>query len=175
MDESTSQVRQGCVGTDANMDSMGVETGTNVDSVGVETRTNMDSVGVESSAGNETIRFTSLGNFVSVRSEGTTTATRSRGELGFRVRRVTSKGTPAARRGRGGQTPGLGVRRETSEGTSAARKGRGDQTLGLRVRRGIGLRGGVAQGVRFGRLGRWFGLGDLTQPNEQPTLGTQQS
>ncbi|GKB09937.1 hypothetical protein Tco_0843860 [Tanacetum coccineum] len=120
MDESTSQVRQGCVGTDTNMDSMGVETGTNVDSVGVKTRTNMDSVGVESSAGNETIRSKSLGDFVSVRSEGTTTATRSRGELGFRVRRVTSEGTPAARKGRGGQT------------------------LGLRVRRGIGLRGKVA-------------------------------
>ncbi|GJZ70380.1 hypothetical protein Tco_0633930 [Tanacetum coccineum] len=76
---------------------------------------------------------------------------------------------------RGGQTLGLGVRRGTSEGTSTARRSRGGQTLGLRVRRGIGFRGRVAQGVRYDRLGRWFGLGDETQPNEQPTLVTQQS
>ncbi|GKA63055.1 hypothetical protein Tco_0762574 [Tanacetum coccineum] len=98
-----------------------------------------------------------------------------RGGLGFRVRRGTSEGTPAGRRGRGGQTLGLGVRRGTSEGTSTTRRSRGGQTLGLRVRSGIGFRGRVAQGIRYDRLGRWFGLGDETQPNEQPTLVTQQS
>nr|GFB51587.1 hypothetical protein [Tanacetum cinerariifolium] len=129
MDESTRQVRQGGDGIDANMDSVGVKTGPNVDSVGVETDTNVDSVGVEtginvdlvgvetgtnvgsvgaeSSAGNETDRSAGLGDFVSVRCEGTTTATRSRGGLGFRVRRVTSEGTLAVRRGKGGQTLGF--------------------------------------------------------------------
>nr|GEX29470.1 hypothetical protein [Tanacetum cinerariifolium] len=159
------------------MESMGVETGTNMDSVGVESGIIMDSVGVKSSAWNEIVRSASLDDFVSVRSEGTTTATIPMGRIGFRVRRGTSKGTKTARRGRGGSTLWLGVRRGTSEGTSTARRSMGDQTLGLTVRRGIGFRGWVAQGVRYGRLERWFGLGDETQPNEQlneqPTLETQ--
>nr|GEU65466.1 hypothetical protein [Tanacetum cinerariifolium] len=163
------------VATGTNVGSMGVETGTNAGSIGVETGTNVDSVGVESSAGNETVRSVSLGDFVSVRSKDTTTATRSRGRLGFKVRRGTSEGTQAAIRGRGGQTLGLGVRRGTSGSTSTGRRSRDGQTLWLRVRRGIGLRGGVAEGVRYGRLGRWFGLGDETQPNEKLTIETQQS
>nr|GEW29667.1 pentatricopeptide repeat-containing protein [Tanacetum cinerariifolium] len=197
MDEPSSQVRQGGdatgtnmasvgvetgtnvgsvgVATGTNVGSMGVETGTNTGSIGVEIGTNVDSVGVESSVGNETVRSVSLGDFVSVRSKDTTTATRSRGGLGFKVRRGTSEGTQAAIRGRGGQTLGLGVRWGTSGSTSTARRSRDGQTLWLRVRRGIGLRGGVSQGVRYGRLGRWFGLGDETQPNEKLTIETQQS
>ncbi|GJV91358.1 hypothetical protein Tco_1539171, partial [Tanacetum coccineum] len=97
------------------------------------------------------------------------------GGLGFRVRRGTSEGTPTARKARDGHTLGLGVRRGTSEGTPTARRSRGGQSLGIRVRRGIRFRGGVAQGVRYGRLGRWFRVGDETQPNKQPTLKTQQS
>nr|GEY18326.1 hypothetical protein [Tanacetum cinerariifolium] len=100
---------------------------------------------------------------------------KTKGGRGFRVRRRTSDGTRAARRGRGGITLGLGVRRGTSEGTSIARRSRGGQTLGLKVRRGIRFREGVAQGVRYDRMGRWFGLRDETQPNEQPTPVTQQS
>ncbi|GJS56551.1 hypothetical protein Tco_0629913 [Tanacetum coccineum] len=199
MDESSSQVRQGGVATGSFFDhlahgikilrtgpgSVGVQADTNVGSGGVDPGTNMGSVGVERSEGNDTVRSASLGNFVSVRCEGTTTATTSRGGLGvrrgrggqtvgLRVRRVTSEGTPAARIGRGGHT--LGVRRGTSGSTSTVR-GRGGQTLGLRVRRGIGFRGAVAQGVRYGRLGRWFRLEDETQKetNEQPTPVTQQS
>nr|GEU91491.1 pentatricopeptide repeat-containing protein [Tanacetum cinerariifolium] len=80
------------------------------------------------------------------------------GVEGLGVRRVTSKGTPAARIGRGGQK--LRIRKGISESTSTAR-GRGGQTLG----------------VRYGRLGRWFGLGDETQNkhNDQPTPLAQQS
>nr|GFA61439.1 pentatricopeptide repeat-containing protein [Tanacetum cinerariifolium] len=111
MDESSSQAKQ-----------RGDATGTNMGLVGVETGTNVDSVGVESSAGNETVRSACLGDFVSVKYEGTTTATRLKGGLGFRVRRRTSEGTPAATRGRGGQTLRLRVRRGTSEGTSNARR-----------------------------------------------------
>nr|GEY05521.1 pentatricopeptide repeat-containing protein [Tanacetum cinerariifolium] len=43
----------------------------------------------------------------------------------------------------------------------------GGQTLRLRVKRGIILRGGVAQGVRNGRLGRWFGLGGEKEVNDE--------
>ncbi|GJU72314.1 pentatricopeptide repeat-containing protein [Tanacetum coccineum] len=163
------------VKTGTNVGSVGDKTGINVGSVGDETSKNVGSVGVESSAGNEIVRSASLGDFVSVNSEGTTTTTRSRGRLGFEVRRGTSEDTPAAIREGGGQTLGLGVRRGTSGSTSTARRSNGGQTLGLRFRRGIGFRKGVAQGVIYGRLGRWFGLGDETQPNEQPTLVTQQS
>ncbi|GJY78555.1 hypothetical protein Tco_0484356 [Tanacetum coccineum] len=115
MDESSSQVRQGGAATSINVASVGVEADTNVDP-----GTNVALVDVESNACNDTVRYASLGDFVSVRCEGTTTATTSRGGLGVR-------------RGRGGKTVGLGVRRVTSEGTTAARIGRGGQTL-----RGLG-------------------------------------
>nr|GFA00906.1 hypothetical protein [Tanacetum cinerariifolium] len=100
MDESTSQVRQGGHGTKTNMESGGDETG------------------------NETVRRgSSLGDFVSVRSEGTSTetrsrgglATRSRGGLGLRVRRGSSEGTPTTTRSRCGQTLGLRVRKELKQ------------------------------------------------------------
>ncbi|GJZ22978.1 pentatricopeptide repeat-containing protein [Tanacetum coccineum] len=71
---------------------------------GVATGINVASMDVESSACNDTARSASLGDFVSVRCEGTTTATTSRGGLGVR-------------RGRGDKILGLGVRRVTSKGT----------------------------------------------------------
>ncbi|GJX34269.1 hypothetical protein Tco_0245826 [Tanacetum coccineum] len=141
MDESSSQVRQGG------------EPGIDVDSVRVEPGINVGSVGVESSTDNETVRSKSLDDFVSVRSEGIRTATRGRGgqTLGLGVRRVTSEGTPAARIGWGSQTLGLGVKREQVEAHQLQEEGV------------------IGKMVWTGRLGRWFGLGDETQPNEQPT------
>nr|GEV95420.1 pentatricopeptide repeat-containing protein [Tanacetum cinerariifolium] len=62
-----SQVRQGSVATSIN-----------VASVGVKADTNVASMDVESSACNDTVRSASLGDFVSVRCEGTITATTSR-------------------------------------------------------------------------------------------------
>ncbi|GKA03439.1 hypothetical protein Tco_0676220 [Tanacetum coccineum] len=112
-----------------------------------------------------------MGDFVSVRSEGTKTRTTSRGGLGVRrvrgglgVRRGrgglgVSRGRGGVRvsRGRDGQTVRLGVRRVTSEGIPATRMGKGGQTLG----------------ERYDRLGRWFGLVDETQ--KETLLVTQQS
>nr|GEY08948.1 pentatricopeptide repeat-containing protein [Tanacetum cinerariifolium] len=164
MDESTRQVRQGGDGIDANMDSVGVKTGPNVDSVGVETGTNVDSVGVKTGTNVDLVGVKTGTNVDSVGAESS---------AGNETDRSTSLGDFVSRKGWSDFR--LGARRETSVGTLAARRGMGDLTLGLRVRRGIRLRGVVAQGVRFGRLGRWFRLGDETQPNEQPTPGTQQS
>ncbi|GKF44265.1 hypothetical protein Tco_0130817 [Tanacetum coccineum] len=64
------------------------------------------------------------------------------------------------------------MRRGISESTSTAR-GKGGQTLDLRGKRGTGFRGGVVQGERYGRLGRWFGLVDEIQEKTLPV--TQQS
>ncbi|GJU53462.1 hypothetical protein Tco_1227176 [Tanacetum coccineum] len=184
MDDSSSQVRQGGVATGINVGLEGVEADTNV---GDGPGTNVGSGGVESSAANDTVRCDSLGDFVSVRSEGTTIRTTSRGELGVRrvrgrlgVRRgrgglgvSRGRGRVGVSRGRGGQNVGLGVRMVTSEGIPTARIGRGGQTLVLRGKRGTRFRGGVVQGERYDRLGRWFGLVDETQ--KETLLVTQQS
>ncbi|GJU64326.1 hypothetical protein Tco_1246161 [Tanacetum coccineum] len=117
---------------------------------GVDPATNMASMDVDSIDCNDIVIHANLGDFVSVRCEGATTATTSRGKVGVK-------------RGRGGKIVRLRVRRVTSGSTSSA-SGRG---------RG---RDGQTLGVRYGRLGRWFGLGDETQkePNNQPTPLTQQ-
>ncbi|GKE38911.1 hypothetical protein Tco_1462316, partial [Tanacetum coccineum] len=163
MDDSSSQVRQGGVATGINVGLEGVEADTNVgDGPGI----NVGSGGVENSAANDTVRCDSLGDFVSVRSEGTTIRTASRGGLG--VRRVRGRlvvgrgrgglgvsrerGGVGVSRGRGGQTVGLRVRRVTSEGIPTARIGRGGQTLGMR--RGIS----ESTSTTRGRGGQTLGL-----------------
>ncbi|GKB38138.1 pentatricopeptide repeat-containing protein, partial [Tanacetum coccineum] len=69
----------------------GVKADTNVGSGGVDPGINVASVDVESSACNDTVRSANLGDFVSVRCEGTTTATTSRGRQGVKRGRGDTK------------------------------------------------------------------------------------
>ncbi|GJT23606.1 pentatricopeptide repeat-containing protein [Tanacetum coccineum] len=130
MDESSSQVRQEGVATDNNVGSGGVATDNNVGG----------------------IRSANLCDFVTVRCDGAT-----RANVGLGVRKVTSDGSPVARR----------------SGSTSSARGRG---RGRGRGKGRG-RGGQTLGVRYASLGRWFGIGDDTQKesNDQSTLLTQQS
>nr|GEV53090.1 pentatricopeptide repeat-containing protein [Tanacetum cinerariifolium] len=131
------------------------ESSSQVRQEGVATSINVGSVRVKSDTNVGSMRVEADTNVASIGVEDGT-------NVASGVRRVTSRSTSSARIGRGGQT--VGVRRGTSKSTSSARggvRGRGRQTLS----------------VRYGRLGRWFRLGDEIQkePNNQPTPLTQQS
>ncbi|GKE73053.1 hypothetical protein Tco_1535094 [Tanacetum coccineum] len=153
MDESISQVRQEGVATDNNVGSGGVSTDNNVGSGRLKAKNNMGSGGfeAENNVGSGEVRSANLCDFVTVRCDGAT-----RANVGLRVRKVTSDGSPVTKSGSTSSARGMGRRRGRGKG-----RGRGGQTLG----------------VRYASLGRWFGIGDDTQKesNDQSTPLTQQS